>query len=128
MFASFFLLLLELDMKTGLHNYAYYLTWAISDLDNKTYYPISLVDKQAPKIGLERLQKGDVVRDPYLKKAALEVVKRGKVPFPDEMFTGKVGLSWETLDINYDGNRFTKADDSSYSLHCNHSGKQQGIQ
>ncbi|MGB1119640.1 MAG: polyprenyl synthetase family protein [Chitinophagales bacterium] len=128
MFASFFLRLLEVDRKTGLPNYAYSLTWAISDLDNKTYHPISLVDKQAPKIGLERLQKGDVVRDPYLKRAALEVVKRGKVPFPDEMFTGKAGLSWETLDINYDGNRFTKTDDASYSLHCNHSGKQQGIQ
>ena len=70
--------------------------WAISDLDNKTYHPISLVDKQAPKIGLERLQKGDMVRS-YLKKAALEVVKRGKVPFPDEMFTGEAGLSWERL-------------------------------
>lgn len=128
MFASFFLRLLEVDAKTGLPHYAYSLTWAISDLDNKTYHPISLVDKQAPKIGLERLKKGDVVRDPYLKKAALEVVKRGKVPFPDEMFTGEAGLSWEALDINYDGNRFTKANDASYSLHCNHSGKQQGIQ
>ncbi|MEC8628181.1 MAG: polyprenyl synthetase family protein [Bacteroidota bacterium] len=128
MFASFFLRLLEIDTKTGLPNYAYSLTWAISDLDNKTYHPISLVDKQAPKIGLERLQKGDVVRDPYLKKAALEVVKRGKVPFPDEMFTGEAGLSWEALDINYDGNRFTKEDDASYTLQCDHSLKQQGIQ
>ena len=128
MFASFFLRLLEVDTKTGLPNYAYSLTWAISDLDNKTYHPISLVDKQAPKIGLERLQQGDVVRDPYLKKAALEVVKRGKVPFPDEMFTGEARLSWEALDLNYDGNRFTKEDDASYTLHCNHSAKQQGIQ
>ena len=128
MFASFFLRLLEIDTKTGLPNYAYSLTWAISDLDNKTYHPISLVDKQAPKIGLERLQKGDVVRDPYLKKAALEVVKRGKVPLPDEMFTGEAGLSWEWLDINYDGNRFSKEDDASYTLQCNHSLKKQGIQ
>ena len=89
MFASFFLRLLEVDTKTGLPNYAYSLTWAISDLDNKTYHPISLVDKQAPKIGLERLQQGDVVRDPYLKKAALEVVKRGKVPFQTRCLQAK---------------------------------------
>ena len=44
------------------------------------------------------------------------------------MFTGEARLSWESLDINYDGNRFIKEDDSSYTLYCNHSAKQQGIQ
>ena len=60
--AVLFFRLLEVGCKNGSTYYAYSLTWAISDLDNKTYHPVSLVDKQAPKIGLERLNKGDVVR------------------------------------------------------------------
>ena len=96
LFASFFLRLLEVDRKTGLPNYAYSLTWAISDLDNKTYHPISLVDKQAPKIGLERLKRRCGARS-LPQEAALEVVKRGKVPFPDEMFQGKLDFHGKRL-------------------------------
>jgi predicted secreted hydrolase len=85
LFASFFVHAISFDKTTNKPDYAYSVIWGISDIDNKKYHTVSLVDKRAPKLGLERLKKGELVKDPYIKRAAIEMLSKGVMPYPDEL-------------------------------------------
>src|ERR1035438_203601 len=54
LFASFFRAVVGYDKKTKKPIIAHSLIWAISDIDKKEYHTASLIDKRAPKLGLER--------------------------------------------------------------------------
>lgn len=120
LFVSFFRHALSLDKKTGLYNYSHSVIWALSDLDQKKYYTKSLVDKDAPKIGLKHLSDPKSKKDPFMKKAAIEMLKKGVVPFPDELLKNTPGIPWDKLSLEYDDQTFIKNNDLTYTLHlCN---------
>ena len=100
LFASFFRHAIAFDKKTNKPDYAHSVIWGISDLKEKQYYTVSLVDKRAPKIGLERLAKGEIVKDPFIKKAAIEMLNKGVVPYPDELLKNDPTISNTVLSLN----------------------------
>lgn len=120
LFASFFRHAISIDKKTNTPNYAHSVIWGISDIDNKKYHTVSLVDKRAPKLGLERLKKGELVKDPFIRRAAIEMLSKGVMPYPDELLIKDPTISQKTLYLNYDGNTFKKLDDGTYQLHLAH--------
>ncbi|MBP7388899.1 MAG: polyprenyl synthetase family protein, partial [Chitinophagales bacterium] len=119
-FASFFVHAISFDKTTNKPDYAYSVIWGISDIDNKKYHTVSLVDKRAPKLGLERLKKGELVKDPYIKRAAIEMLSKGVMPYPDELLKKTPVIAKKTLSLDYDGNTFKKMKDGSYMLHLQH--------
>ena len=100
--------------------YGYSVIWAISDLDKKKYHTVSLVDRRAPQIGIERIKKGQLVKDPHLKRAALEMLEKGVVPYPDELLTRDVVIASDKLFLDFDGNTFQKKRNGNYVLHLHH--------
>jgi predicted secreted hydrolase len=120
LFASFFVHAISFDKTTNKPDYAYSVIWGISDIDNKKYHTVSLVDKRAPKLGLERLKKGELVKDPYIKRAAIEMLSKGVMPYPDELLKKTPLIAKKTLSLDYDGNTFKKMKDGSYVLHLQH--------
>ena len=93
------------------------MTWALSDPGEKAYWPESRVDKSAPKMGLERIDRGQGMKDVRLNRAMREVLERGKVPEPDRMFDGEVYVAEGRLELDFGGARFDKKDDGTYHLH-----------
>lgn len=120
-FASFFRRLLEYDEKNKRFNYGHSITWAIYDEKGnerkEKYFPVSLVDKVTPKIGLEKVEKGEIVKDHRLRKAVIELLRKGQVPYPDRLIKEDVAVNLEKLDLYIDGNTFVKRNDGSYDLH-----------
>lgn len=127
LFASFFRHAISFDKKTNAPNYAHSVIWGISDIDNKKYHTVSLVDKRAPKLGLERLKKGELVKDPFIRRAAIEMLSKGVMPYPDELLVKDPTISQQQLYLNYDGNTFKKLEDGSYQLHLAHKELQLGV-
>jgi geranylgeranyl pyrophosphate synthase/predicted secreted hydrolase len=119
-FASFFKSAFGYNKKTKQAEYGYSVIWAISDLDKKKYHTVSLVDRRAPQIGIERIKKGELVKDPHLKRAALEMLAKGVVPYPDELLTRDVVIATDKLHLDFDGNTFTKKKNGNYVLHLHH--------
>jgi geranylgeranyl pyrophosphate synthase/predicted secreted hydrolase len=119
-FASFFKSAFGYNKKTKQAEYGYSVIWAISDLDKKKYHTVSLVDRRAPQIGIERIKKGELVKDPHLKRAALEMLEKGVVPFPDELLTKDVVIASDKLFLDFDGNTFQKKKNGNYALHLYH--------
>lgn len=120
LFASFFRHAIEFDKVTKKPNYAHSVIWGISDVENKKYHTVSLVDARAPKLGLERLKKGELVKDPYIKRAAIEMLSKGVMPYPDELLTKDPTISNTKLFLNYDGNTFKKLPNGTYQLTLKH--------
>ena len=115
-FASFFRKLLKFDEKTKTLDYAHSITWAIIDVANKKYYGNSLMDQRAPEIGLERLRKGEIVKDKRIRKAAIEMLEKGNVPYPDRLFQKQAIIHKDKLHLEYDQNTFKKLDNGHYEL------------
>ena len=120
LFASFFRRVVGQDKKTKAAIYAHSVLWAISDLDNESYKTVSLIDQRAPKLGLDRIMKGELVKDPFMKRAAIEMLKKGVVPYPDELLKKDATVSLKSLSLDFDGNTFKKQKDGTYKLHLFH--------
>jgi|GEM_PF-391348 len=120
LFASFFRIAKGRDEATKVVQYAHSVTWALVDIDAGKYYHESRVDKDAPQLGLEKVDRGEGSPDPRLRRAIREILERGAVPYPDRMFGGDVFVHDRKLDLDYDGLRFYKNDDGSYALECWH--------
>ena len=120
-FASFFRRLLEYDEKNKKFNYGHSITWSIYDEKGnerrEKYFPVSLVDKVAPKIGLDKIKKGEIVNDHRLRKAVIEMLEKGNVPYPDRLIQEDVVVGEKELNLYIDGNTFKKLDDGTYDLH-----------
>lgn len=115
-FASFFRKLLKYDEEKQELDYAHSITWAIIDVENEKYYGNSLIDQRTPEIGLERLRKGEIVKDERMRKAAIEMLEKGNVPYPDRLFDKQPVVSKEKLDLQYDRNSYRKLEDGRYEL------------
>ncbi len=120
LFASFFRIIKARDEQTHEPLYAHSVTWALVDVDSGAYYQESRVDADAPRLGLDKLDRGEGVQDPLLRRALREILEAGKVPYPDRMFEGEVFVHDKKLELDFDGLRFWKNDDGSYGLECWH--------
>ncbi|HWB63196.1 MAG TPA: lipocalin-like domain-containing protein, partial [Chitinophagales bacterium] len=120
LFASFFRTAIEFDKKTKVPIYGYSVIWGLSDIKEKKYNTVSLVDHRAPKLGLERLKRGELVKDPFIKRAAIEMLNKGVMPYPDELLTKEAFISNKKLHLDYDGNTFKKLPNGTYALHLHH--------
>lgn len=100
----------------GAPEYAYSLTWAITDLAKQQYLAHSLVDRDSPRIGLDKIAKGHGAKDARLNRAMEEVLKKGRVPKPDRVFPGPVVVAQDRLALDYAGCTFTKQADGKYAL------------
>ena len=116
LFASFFRIILEIDEETGTPRYAHALNWAVSDPESGKYYAESRVDRCAPEVGLNRLERGEWKTDPLLRQALREVLERGQVPHPDRLIEGPIVVEQKKLSLDYGGNRFCKLEDGGYRL------------
>lgn len=118
LFASFFRKLVSIDENTGMPEYAHSVTWAIIDVENEKYYGNSLVDKRTPEIGLRAIKEGRLLKDRFLKKAAIEMLEKGEVPYPDRLMNDEAMVCMDRLDLRFDSNFFRKNGDGSYTLEC----------
>lgn len=116
LFAAFFRIVKGRRAGTGELEYAHSLTWAISDADGHAYHAESRVDPSAPKLGLERIEKGRGSRDPRLNRAISEILEQGRVPKPDRIFDGPLFINERRLELDFGGARLDKLDDGRYHL------------
>lgn len=116
-FVSFFRVVKGRDEATGELQHAHSITWALSDPATGRYWHESRVDKDAPRMGMQKVDRGEGARDPRLRRAIKEVLAKGKVPYPDQVFAGDVFLDSRKLDLDFDGQRLWKDDAGHYHLH-----------
>jgi geranylgeranyl pyrophosphate synthase/predicted secreted hydrolase len=116
LFASFFRLAIGRNEETGKFKYAHSITWSLTDVDNKKYYPDSVVDQVAPEEGLKMIERGDDESDKLLQDAIKEVFKKGNVPLPDRLLKKEALIGETNLILAYDENFFIKDEDGSYRL------------
>jgi geranylgeranyl pyrophosphate synthase/predicted secreted hydrolase len=120
LFAAFFRVLKGRDEATGELRWAHSMTWALSDPQRKRYVSESLVDRDAPRLGLEKIDRGEGTRDARIRRAMREVCARGKVPYPDRMFEREPFVAKRRLELQYDDARLVKTDDGRYELELRH--------
>ncbi|MCB0502699.1 MAG: hypothetical protein KDD32_08440, partial [Bacteroidetes bacterium] len=116
LFASFFRKLIKYDELTGEGEYGHSISWAIVDVEKEKYYNVSYIDKRAPEIGLEKLRKGELVEDSRLRKAAIEMLEKGNVPYPDRLLSDDPEVNYGELSLNFEGNTFLKNENDHYEL------------
>ncbi|MCO4760338.1 MAG: hypothetical protein KC502_02465, partial [Myxococcales bacterium] len=105
LFASFFRIVVGRDEETKERIHAHSATWAIADADAGKLHAISKVDQDAPRLGLEKLNRGEGTKDQRLRRAMREVLEQGKVPWPDRLFDGPVHVSGRRLELDFAGDR-----------------------
>jgi geranylgeranyl pyrophosphate synthase/predicted secreted hydrolase len=125
-FAAFFRVLTGRDEVTKAPEYAHSVTWAITDVDRKRYFATGFVDKRAPQLGLERVDRGEGTKDNRLRRALKEMLVRGRVPYPDRMFEGDVFVSRRSLELDFDGTTFKRLEDGRYELHLKDAAQRTG--
>ncbi|MBM4345163.1 MAG: polyprenyl synthetase family protein [Deltaproteobacteria bacterium] len=116
-FVSFFRVVKGRDEATGDFEHAHSITFALSDPAGQRYWHESRVDKDAPRMGLQKVDRGEGARDQRLRRAIREVLVKGKVPYPDQVFGGEVFVDARKLDLEFDGQRLSKDDAGRYHLH-----------
>jgi geranylgeranyl pyrophosphate synthase/predicted secreted hydrolase len=126
LFASFFRTAVARDETTGELEYAHALTWALVDPAERRYVPEALVDVDAPRIVKERLERGEGIDDPLIRRAMRDVVAKGRVPGPDRLLTRPAVVAADRLALDYDGRRFEKSAAGRYELTLAHGSQDAG--
>jgi geranylgeranyl pyrophosphate synthase/predicted secreted hydrolase len=115
LFAAFFRII-NGKRPDGSIEHAHSLTWALTDHEKQDYVARSFVDPNAPRIGLERIKKGQGAKDERLNRAVSEVLERGKVPLPDRFFPSEVKVATDRLALDYGSATFEKTKAGEYRL------------
>jgi geranylgeranyl pyrophosphate synthase/predicted secreted hydrolase len=115
-FAAFFRQVRGRNRITGALEYSHSVTWALSDPERSRYYPKVAVDGSAPALGLAKLDAGGGFDDERVDRALREVLERGRIPGPTQMFDGAALVSEQRLELDYDGDRFVKNTRGEYEL------------
>ena len=95
---------------------AHFLTWALVDVDGRRYLSETLLDPSTPRTALRELDKGHGPDDAGLASALREVLEKGDVALPDALLRRPAHVAAAHLDLDYDGNRFTKDSAGVYHL------------
>lgn len=116
-FASFFRIIVGIDEQTKKPIYAHSLTWAVSDIQAGRYIHTSLVDRDAPRLARDKLERGEGSKDLRLRRAMREVLDKNNVPRPDKMFRHEPVVGEEELNLKFDGSHFFKESPGVYRLY-----------
>ncbi len=127
LFAAFFRIISSYDEATKEVSYAHSMTWALSDVDAKSYAGESRVDERSPELGLERMKNGRGSKDERLNRAMAEILEAGKVPAPDRVFDGGVTVAPDRLFVQYGDASFEKLPDGTYRVRTRHSDEDVGF-
>jgi geranylgeranyl pyrophosphate synthase/predicted secreted hydrolase len=133
LFAAFFRIVKGRDADTGAPIHGHSLTWALSDLDDRRYLSDTLVDRDSPRLGLERVRRAEedgsgASKDPRVRRALKEMFEKGQVPWPDHPLDAEPFVGTRRLELDYDGRRFEKRDDGSYALSLWHDREEAGVE
>lgn len=120
LFASFFRVVVGRDEKTQALQYAHSVTWALSDPAGNRYWHDGRVDRDAPRLGIAKIDRGEGARDDRLRRAVKEVLAKGKVPYPDQLIEHGVFVGDRRLELEFDGLSYRKDDAGRYHLHLRH--------
>lgn len=115
-FAAFFRQALGVDATTHETRYAHSVSWAVCDLSRERYYPKVAVDAAAPELGLAKLAAGAGGSDERSTRALREVLERGRVPGPTQMFDGAARVARRSLGLSYGSDHFFKTDTGAYRV------------
>jgi hypothetical protein len=126
LFASFFQTEADKGSATRPRRLAQCLTWAVVDVEGKRYLADTLLYPDAPGDGIQRLDTGRGGEDPLIRRALRELLARGKVPLPDRLLAAPGRVSWDRLDLDYDGNRFVRQEDGSYLVELTDANRRTG--
>lgn len=116
LFSSFFRIVVGIDEVTKQRVHAHSITWAIADVDGKVLHTVSKVDQDAPRLGLEKLDRGEGTHDKRLRRAMREVLEKGQVPWPDRLFEDPIFVSERRLELDFAGDTLTRTDAGAYQL------------
>ena len=114
-FAAFFTVDLS-DPADNQKQYSHFLTWALTDVDGRRYFPETLLDPRSPELAVAELDAERGPRDPRLAQALREVVAAGRIPLPDRLLAAEARVPRDRLALDFDGNMLTKTPDGSYQL------------
>ena len=115
-FVAFFRQAKGRDPRTHAYDYVHSVTWALHDVDGQATHTVSRVDPEAPAEGLKRIQRGLGSSDERLNRAMAEVLRKDQVPLPDKMFSSRVFVNTERLELEYEDCSFRRLDDGGYVL------------
>ncbi|MSP93141.1 MAG: hypothetical protein EXR79_15295 [Myxococcales bacterium] len=116
-FASFFRIVVGQDADTKALQYAHSVMWALTDADGRRYHQACRVDPATPRLGREKLARGEGPQDERLRRAALEVVERGVVPYPDRLLDEPAFVALDRLELEFGPCSLRALDGGRYALH-----------
>lgn len=115
-FAAFFREVCGEDPTTHELRYAHSVSWAVCDLSRERYYPKVAVDAAAPGLGLAKLAAGAGASDERGSRALREVLERGHVPGPTQMFHSAARVARRGLGLAYGDDHLVKTDAGAYRV------------
>jgi len=115
-FAAFFREACGTDPTTSELQYAHSVSWALCDLSRQRYYPKVAVDAAAPALGLAKLDAGAGGSDERASRALRDVLERGRVPGPTQMFGSAARVARRSLGLGYGSDHLFKTDAGQYRL------------
>jgi geranylgeranyl pyrophosphate synthase/predicted secreted hydrolase len=116
LFAAFFRQARGRNAESTAWEYSHSVTWALSDPAERRYYPKVAVDSSAPALGLAKLDAGGGFEDWRIDRATREVLERGRIPGPTELFTSYPVVAEDRLQLDFDGQRLSKDAAGQYVL------------
>ncbi len=115
-FVSFFRVQLGYDESTGAARHGHMLTWAISDVGLKRYHTCSRVEDSLRAFALDKINRGELYKNKWIRQAVKEIFAGGDVPRPDRLFTVPVSCSTTSLDCAFGDSFIRREGDGSYSI------------
>lgn len=120
-FVSFFRIVKHVDETTGAKLFGHAVTWALVDPERKEYHFDVVLDQTAPGDLLKAMERNSRTgaSDPMLRRALMDVLRKGNVPLPDRLMQSKPACSRTSLHLDYDGNKLRKdASTGDYVIEC----------
>ncbi len=117
LFGSFFRIVTGVDQRTRQPRHAHFLTWSLTDVEKKNCLFESRLEKTILPAALERLEKGQGTKDPRIRRALIESLRRGSFPRPDREIEGPVHVGTDRLHLDLGGSTFEKVSPGVYRTH-----------
>ncbi|HLH29626.1 MAG TPA: lipocalin-like domain-containing protein, partial [Terriglobia bacterium] len=115
LFASFFRVDLT-EQGSANREYGHFLTWGLVDLQQKRFHPHTLMDPKSPDWAIKDLDNGHGSKDERVSSALREILVQGRLPLPDRLMKREARVRLDALDIEMEGNCFSKSADGIYEL------------
>jgi geranylgeranyl pyrophosphate synthase/predicted secreted hydrolase len=115
-FAAFFRQVCGVDPVTREPRYAHSVSWAVSDLSRQRYHPKVAVDSAAPALGLAKLDAGAGAADERSSRALREVLERGHIPGPTQMFDTAARVARRGLGLSFGDDHLFKTEAGAYRV------------